>query len=71
MNPKLQSVLMHTLEVVVIAAIVLAVLRLFGDSPDVKEAALMILLSALAKYARVSPKVPLDDYVNKPDQEEK
>jgi hypothetical protein len=60
-------VLFHGLEIAGIIALVYLVYRLFpGVLP--KESyrdVLVVVLSLIAKFARVSPSVPMDDWVNK------
>lgn len=61
---------MHTLEFMVILMAAYVIVHLFGATSDVKVAALAVLIAAFAKFARVSPQVPIDDYVNKPGSTE-
>lgn len=56
---------LHTIELAVIILAAFAFLRFFNLDSETSMAVVTIAVSALAKYARTSPAVPLNDYVNK------
>ena len=61
----MKSVLLHTLEVGICFALALALLRFFDIDTETKAMITGLLFAALAKFARESDIIPLEDYVNK------
>lgn len=69
MSSSTKKVLMHTLELGVCVSLALAVAfaaqRVFGiDLSEELKMGLVLALGAIFKTARVSPDVPVKDYVN-------
>lgn len=64
LSKSMRSTLMHTAELLVVFAIVIAFLYTVGFNPDLVQAGGTLLLAACAKYLRVEPSIPVKDYVN-------
>ena len=60
-----KKTLLHTLELAVVFGAAFLVLNSLGLGSPSTQYALTLALGALAKYARASDTVPVDDYVNK------
>lgn len=61
---SLKSTLLHTLELAAVFVAAFALMKLFNLRSEDIQFLITVLLGALVKFARVSPKVPVDDYVN-------
>lgn len=60
----LQSTMLHTIELTVCMAAAFIVLHFFGVNDSMKSTILGILVNTLAKFARSSDAVPVNDYIN-------
>ena len=60
---ELKSTLLHTSELLVIVGIAVILIKWLNVDSGVYQTLILLVLSALTKYARVS-KFPVPDYVN-------
>lgn len=62
---NIKSTLLHSVELLIILVIAFSIIKFFGLNGQGIEVIISVVLGAFVKFARVSDKIPLKDYVNK------
>lgn len=63
-----KQTLFHTLELAIVILAAFVISKLFNISSEDMQAIIALVIAAFVKYARVSPKVPIKDYVDGDDK---
>lgn len=61
---ELKSTLLHTLELMIVLSVAYLLAHFFNLNSENSEIIIATIIGAFVKFARVSPDVPIDDYVN-------
>lgn len=64
MTKKMQAVVMHTLEAVLVGGLAVSIAYFFPEHRDAVGLLAITVLSSLAKSARITEGVPVPDYTN-------
>lgn len=66
LSNKAQSILMHVFEATVVVALALTIAHYYPEHSGEAFGIAFMVLSGLAKGARISDSIPVKDYVNDP-----